>query len=812
MNTTAACINAADLMRLLRNELTDSELTAIREHAQSCQSCARLLQDVAVQSVANVPPANSHDKQDTRHGRTASDTLGISVHESVPAPQLAAPPITQLGGYRLIRQLGGGGMGDVYLAEDVALGRQVALKVMRAELLKEPTARERFLREARAAATLKSDRIVTIYQVGDDNGVPFLSMELLTGESLEDRLVGAGHMEWKEILVVGRQVAEGLALAHNRGIIHRDIKPANVWLETCPNEPCGFRVKILDFGLARCSRGNGQLSTSGQLLGTPQYMSPEQAVGESVDARADLFSLGCMLYRMACGSHAFPGDSVLTILAALATLEPKPLDEAVSDSPSGFSKLVHRLLAKKADDRPASAEIAATELANIERALPDRRPAEAAPRRISPAKKSGWIAIAACAGVLVFVVFLAIFRRHPSTSAAAVAPGEPIRVGILYPTTGTLAESGQALVDAATFAIEEINSQGGIGGRPIEPVLRDGHSDPATFAAEADRMITEDKVAVIFGCWTSASRKAVKAIVEKRDHLLLYPLQYEGLEQSPNIVYLGAAPNQQIRPAVKHFYAFEGKRRFYLVGSDYVFPRAANAILRDDVKELGAEVVGESYLPLGSPDVAAIVSAIRKSRCDVIFNTINGDSNRAFFRELQQQGITPDRIPTVSFSISENELKAINPRDVAGDYAAWNYFQSVDRPANQRFVEKFKTRFGKLRVTSDPMEAAYTGVYLWAEAAKASGNPEPRTVLAELRGRTFDAPEGRIRIDPVTQHMHKHFRLGRIKSDGQFEIVLSTENLIPPEPFPASRTRAQWETFLNDLNRRWNGRWERPEE
>src|SRR5262249_51211479 len=272
--------------------------------------------------------------------------------------------------------------------------------------------------------------------------------------------------------------------------------------------------------------------------------------------------------------------------------------------------------------------------------------------------------------------------------------GPPIKVGVLHSRTGTMAISERPVIDATLLAIEEVNEKGGVLGRPIEAVIEDGQSDNATFAARAEKLITQDKVATVFGCWTSASRKTVLPVFEKHDHLLFYPVQYEGLEQSPNVVYTGAAPNQQIIPALKWCLTFLKKRKFFLVGSDYVFPRAANAILRDQARALGADIVGEEYLVLGSSDVGDIVRKIGAARPDAILNTINGDSNTAFFRALRAAGVTPDRIPTISFSISEEELSGLSTKDLIGDYAAWNYFQSVERPQNQAFVKRFQDRYG----------------------------------------------------------------------------------------------------------------------
>ncbi|MBJ7260107.1 MAG: urea ABC transporter substrate-binding protein, partial [Chthoniobacterales bacterium] len=267
----------------------------------------------------------------------------------------------------------------------------------------------------------------------------------------------------------------------------------------------------------------------------------------------------------------------------------------------------------------------------------------------------------------------------------------PIRVGILQSMTGTLAISARPVVDATLLAIEEINAQGGLLGRRLEPVIADGRSDSDVFAAEAERLMTKEKVSVVFGCWTSSSRKAVGPVFEKHNHLLFYPVQYEGLEQSPNIVYNGATPNQQVMPAVSYALANFGPRVF-LVGSDYVFPRTANAIIRDQVAALGGEIVGELYMPLGGKNAAPIIDAIVAAKPDVILNTINGDSNIAFFRALREAGVRPDRLPVVSFSISETELPELGAEAMAGNYAAWNYFQSVDTPENRAFLEKFRAR------------------------------------------------------------------------------------------------------------------------
>ncbi|MFP6709146.1 MAG: transporter substrate-binding protein, partial [Alphaproteobacteria bacterium] len=245
----------------------------------------------------------------------------------------------------------------------------------------------------------------------------------------------------------------------------------------------------------------------------------------------------------------------------------------------------------------------------------------------------------------------------------------PIKIGLLHSMTGTMAISETALVDAALMAIDEINAAGGLLGRQIQPIIADGASDPLIFAREAERLIKEEKVSTIFGCWTSACRRTIRPVIEANNHLLFYPVQYEGVEQSPNIVYLGAAPNQQIVPAVEWALRTDRKRLF-LVGSDYVFPRVANAIIHDYVEKWRGEIVGERYLLLGSHYVDDIVAEIVARRPDAILNTLNGDSNLAFFRALRAAGIKSEEIPTISFSISENELASIDADLVAGDIAS----------------------------------------------------------------------------------------------------------------------------------------------
>lgn len=361
---------------------------------------------------------------------------------------------------------------------------------------------------------------------------------------------------------------------------------------------------------------------------------------------------------------------------------------------------------------------------------------------------------------------------------------DTIKVGILHSLSGTMAISEQSVVDAEKLAIEEINASGGVLGKQIQPITEDGASDWPTFAEKARKLISRDKVVAVFGCWTSASRKAVLPVFEEKKHMLWYPVQYEGQECSNNIFYTGAAPNQQIEPSVDWLLANKGTR-FFLVGSDYVFPRTANTIIKAQLKAKGGTTVGEDYLPLGNTEVTQIIAKIRQAipNGGVIYNTLNGDSNVAFFKQMQGAGLGPDKYPVMSVSIAEEEVKAIGVTYLKGHYAAWNYFQTVNTPANQKFVQAFKAKYGENRVTNDPMEAAYIGVYMWKQAVEKAGTADDlEAVRKAAYGLTFDAPEGKVTMKP-NHHLAKWVRIGKIRDDGMFEIVNSTDKAINPVPW-----------------------------
>ena len=351
-----------------------------------------------------------------------------------------------------------------------------------------------------------------------------------------------------------------------------------------------------------------------------------------------------------------------------------------------------------------------------------------------------------------------------------------VKVGILHSRSGTMSISENTVAEAELMAIAEINAKGGvlIDGKKLRivPIEEDGASDWPTFADKAEKLIDRDQVAVVFGGWTSASRKAMLPVFEAKDHFLFYPIQYEGQECSKNIFYSGAAPNQQAEPAVDWLLKRKGQA-FFLVGSDYVYPRTANTIIKEQLKAKGGMVVGEDYLPLGNTKVAPIIARIKQGlpQGGVIVNTLNGDSNVEFFKQMKAAGITPaNGYSIMSFSIAEEEIAAIGPEYLQGTYAAWNYFQTLDTPASKQFTKNFKAMYGENRVTNDPSEAAYMMVYLWAAAAEKANSIDDNKVREALVGVSFEAPEGKVTVQP-NHHVEKLVLIGEVQEDGLFKIL-----------------------------------------
>ncbi len=391
-------------------------------------------------------------------------------------------------------------------------------------------------------------------------------------------------------------------------------------------------------------------------------------------------------------------------------------------------------------------------------------------------------------------------KTEPAASAAAAsAPSMrsddtgPIKVGILHSLSGTMAISETSLKDVALMTIEKINESGGVLKRKIEPVVVDPASNWPLFAEKARELIQKEKVAAVFGCWTSVSRKSVLPVFEELNGLLFYPVQYEGEESSYNVFYTGAAPNQQAIPAVEYLMSAKGggAKKWVLLGTDYVYPRTTNKILRYFLKgkNVSEDNIMEKYTPFGHADYQTIVADIKKFAAGTptaVVSTINGDSNVPFYKELANQGLKASDIPVVAFSVGEEELRGIDTKPLVGHLAAWNYFMSIDTPENKKFIGDWKAYVkahnlpdAEKRVTNDPMEATYIGIKMWAQAVEQAGTTEVNAVRQAIGYQVVRSPSGfNIPIDAKNHHLHKPVFIGEVKADGQFQVVWKTDGPI----------------------------------
>jgi urea transport system substrate-binding protein len=383
--------------------------------------------------------------------------------------------------------------------------------------------------------------------------------------------------------------------------------------------------------------------------------------------------------------------------------------------------------------------------------------------------------------------------------SGTAAAADTIKVGILHSLSGTMAISETALKNTALMAIEEINAKGGVLGRKLEPVVVDPASNWPLFAEKARQLITQDKVSVVFGCWTSVSRKSVLPVFEELNGLLFYPVQYEGEELSQNVFYTGAAPNQQAIPAVEYLMSKDGggAKRFVLLGTDYVYPRTTNKILRAFLKSKGvAEAdIMEDYTPFGHSDYQTIIAKIKKFAAEgkktAVISTINGDSNVPFYKELGNQGLKATDVPVVAFSVGEEELRGVDTKPLVGHLAAWNYFMSVKNGENTKFIKLYQEWAKKNNVpnldtvvTNDPMEATYVGIYMWKQAVEKAKSVEVDKVRKAMSGQTFKAPSGFVlKMDETNHHLHKPVMIGEVQADGQFDVVWKTKGPIRAQPW-----------------------------
>ncbi|NYF80793.1 urea ABC transporter substrate-binding protein [Granulicella arctica] len=369
-------------------------------------------------------------------------------------------------------------------------------------------------------------------------------------------------------------------------------------------------------------------------------------------------------------------------------------------------------------------------------------------------------------------------------SVSCYAQDQTVKVGVLHSLSGTMAISEDTVKNSTLLAIDQVNASGGVLGKKIVPVIEDGSSDPAIFSQKAQKLIQEDKVVTVFGGWTSASRKAMLPVFERFHSLLWYPVQFEGNECSSNIMYSGAQPNQQILPALD--WAFEkGKKKVFLLGSDYVFPRTANLILKKHILKNGGVVAGEEYVPLGGTDFSAIITKIKIAKPDVVFSTVNGDSNVSFFKQLTAAGITQTQLPVMSFSIAEQEAKAMGPSLVNGSYTAWNYFQSLSNVKNKEFIAAYKAKYGKDAVLDDPMVHGYIDVLIWAAAVKKAGSFDPNAVRkAATQLGSIASPLGDIKF-AENQSLYQTAYVGQLQPDGQIKVLWQSKGALHPDPYDA---------------------------
>ena len=384
-------------------------------------------------------------------------------------------------------------------------------------------------------------------------------------------------------------------------------------------------------------------------------------------------------------------------------------------------------------------------------------------------------------------------------ASTSVLAQNTIKVGVLHSLSGTMAISETVLKDVTLMAIEEINAKGGLLGKKLEPVVVDPASNWPLFAEKGRQLLSQDKVAVTFGCWTSVSRKSVLPVYEELNGLLFYPVQYEGEELSKNVFYTGAAPNQQAIPAVEYLMSKDGgsAKRFVLLGTDYVYPRTTNKILRAFLHSKGitdADIM-EEYTPFGHSDYQTIIGKIKKfageGKKTAVVSTINGDSNVPFYKELGNQGLKATDVPVVAFSVGEEELRGVDTKPLVGHLAAWNYFMSIKSPANDEFKKKWAAYAKKMKLpnadkplTNDPMEAAYIGINMWAQAVTKAKTTDVDKVIAAMAGQTFKAPSGIVStMDPKNHHLHKAVFIGEVKADGQFNVVWKTPGPVKAKPW-----------------------------
>lgn len=393
-------------------------------------------------------------------------------------------------------------------------------------------------------------------------------------------------------------------------------------------------------------------------------------------------------------------------------------------------------------------------------------------------------AVSALLALQIGVAFGADFPTAKVNTTGLAVTDTEVTVGDLHSKTGTMAISETGSIQAETLAIEQINAMGGVLGRKIKVIYEDGASDWPTFAEKSKKLLVNDKVAAVFGCWTSASRKAVLPIFEKENGLLYYPTFYEGLEQSKNVIYTGQEATQQILAGLDWVVKEKKAKTFFLIGSDYIWPRTSNKIARKHIENvMKLKVVGEEYYPLGHTQFNSLINKIKLQKPDVIYAIVVGGSNVAFYKQLKAAGVTAEKQTLLTISVTEDEILGIGGENVKGFYAAMKYFQSQDNPNNKKFVEAFKAKYGKNAVIGDVTQAAYLGPWLWKAAVEKAGSFDVDKVAAASPGIELKtAPEGYVKIHE-NHHLWSKLRIGQALDNGQYKVLYESD-LIEPNPFP----------------------------
>ncbi|MEB3103498.1 transporter substrate-binding domain-containing protein [Ferviditalea candida] len=388
-----------------------------------------------------------------------------------------------------------------------------------------------------------------------------------------------------------------------------------------------------------------------------------------------------------------------------------------------------------------------------------------------------WIAL------LTLMMLPVLSACSSSTGGSGGGGNDGIKVGVLFSLSGATAVTEKGMANATLMAIDEINASGGVNGKKLIPVQEDLASEPSVAATKAKKLLLEDKVAAIIGCYTSASRQAVLPIVEQNNGLLVYPTLYEGEEYSKNIIYTGATPNQQLQDFVPWLVKNVGKK-FFFVGSDYVYPAETNKQVKALLQQQGGQVVGEEYVPIGQSEFSSVVNKIKAAQPDVVFSDLVGDSVSAFYKQYKNFGMDPKKVPIASPITAETDLISMTKDVSAGNISSYGYFQTLDTPENKKFVEAYHNKYGKDEPITDVHESAYFSTYLLKMALEKVQDPSDTTKLIDaFAGLEFDAPEGKIKVDEKNHHTWLHSRIAKVNDNGQFEVIVNSDKLIHPEPW-----------------------------